>query len=133
MSNKDEITVGCKVKKEVAEELRIEAAESGIGVNTLLRKIIANRHTDDVLREISFLYDIDTEKLLKNIQWMLGAEKLFVKDGKLKWNPKAMNPEYISLDDKIDLMNVSDREKDRIKRMIADNLDKMSRSDDLWA
>lgn len=89
------------------------------------------REVFEEINEISFLYGIREEALIKNVRFLLDSGKLFVKDGRLKWNPKAMTPEYFSLDDKVDSMKVSEREKDRIKKMVADNLDKMGRSDDL--
>ena len=86
------------------------------------------------LKEISFIYDIDAESLVKNIGWMLEQGKIFVGDGSLKWNPKAKNPDYISLDDRIDLMNISEREKDRIKRQILSELERMvNGGTDDWA
>lgn len=130
------ITVTTKVDEIEYERLKMIASSKGMSLcgyfKSLCEKEIEGKSDiEDGLNEIAFLYDIDGENLVKNVRWMLDSGKIFVKDGRLHWNPLAMNPEYISLDDKVDLMNLSNREKDKLKRTIADNIEKMARQDDI--
>ena len=124
-TNKTKI-VGLRLENEVAEYFKNK------NLKEIVENIYKNRDSEalsDEFNQIEFLYDIDRETLIKNIRWLLDAEKLFVMDGHLKWNPTAVNPEYFSLDDKIDAMNISEKEKVALKHKIAESLVQMNRQD----
>lgn len=133
MANKDEITVSTKLNIEIADRLKEQAREQGCGVNHLIKRMVMeslNPKSDIGLADICFLYDVNEDILIKNIQWLFDSKKLYMQDGRLRWNPRHLDPEFFSLDDKVEALNVSEKEKSRIKRNIAENLEKMAKADD---
>lgn len=124
MAGKNKITIGCKVDKEIAEKLRERVAGEGKSLNSYLKELVEGESDlGKELTEIAFLYEIDGEKLVKNVRWLLDSGKLFVKDERLCWNPLAMNEGYVSVDDKIDSMKLSEKEKNRLKNEILSTLE----------
>ena len=124
MAGKNKITIGCKVDKEIAEKLRERVAGEGKSLNSYLKELVKGESDlGKELTEIAFLYEIDGEKLVKNVRWLLDSGKLFVREGHLCWNPLAMNEGYVSVDDKIDSMKLSEKEKNRLKNEILSTLE----------
>lgn len=121
------------VTKVVSIRLRNEVAEyfKDKDLREILEQVYENGGSlSDQLNEIAFLYDINGENLVKNVRYLLDSGKLFVREGRLCWNPLMMNPEYMSVDDRIDSLKISDKEKDRIRQAIISNLESMTRQDD---
>lgn len=86
MPKRDEITVGCKVNKEIAKILKEKAVEQGVGVNTLLKEMISgslNSDVEDTLLAITFLYDIDPQDLVVGVKELLDKGELMIKDGQV--------------------------------------------------
>lgn len=83
MPKRDEITVGCKVNKEIAQKLRDRASQQGVGVNTLLKEMIngsLNSEVEDMLLAISFLYDVDVQDLVVGVKELLDNGELIIKE-----------------------------------------------------
>lgn len=130
------ITVTTKVNEEEYEQIQSLAEQKGMSMSGLLKSLCmkaieGDSEVMDEITQMCFLYDIRDIALVKNIRTLLDRGKIFIVNGSMKWNPLAMNPDYISLDDMIDLMKISDREKDRLKRKIASELERIARQDDL--
>lgn len=128
------ITVTTKVSEEESERLKDRAREKGMSLSGYL-KSLCNKDLEqggameDQLNEIAFLYDIDGENLVKNVRWLLDSGKLFTKEGKLCWNPKATNPEYVSVDEAIDGLKAPEWKKNKYKQDILKSLN-LDRNDD---
>ena len=134
------ITVTTKLDEEEFKAIVGIAKMKGESVCGLLKRLCRAEITEGStaetigstgLSEISNLYEIEEEKLVKNVKFLLDSGKLHVVDGKMKWNPMAMTGEYFSLDDKIELMGISEIEKNRLKKRIAETLDRISGTDDI--
>ena len=114
------------VTKVVSIRLRNEVAEyfKDKDLREILEQVYENGGSlSDQLNEIAFLYDINGENLVKNVRWLLDSGKLFVREGRLCWNPLVMNEGYVSVDDKIDSMKLSEKEKNRLKNEILSTLE----------
>lgn len=113
------------ITKVISVRLRNEVAEyfADKDVKGILEQISEGSSLESELNEIAFLYEIDAGKLVKNVRWLLDSGKLFVKDERLCWNPLAMNEGYVSVDDKIDSMKLSEKEKNRLKNEILSTLE----------
>ena len=124
-------TITVRIDHNTVDALEQEAKRDNVSRSEITQRALESylSGAENNLNEINFLYDIDKENLIKNIRWLLDAGKLFVVDGHLKWNPAAVNPEYFSLDDKIDAMNISEKEKVALKHKIAESLVQMNRQD----
>lgn len=122
--------ISVRISFELIDEIENRAKLEQVSRSEIAEKAFKQYLSDDGIQEMCFLYDVDRENLLKNIRWLLDSGKLFVKDGRLRWNPMARNPEYFSLDDIIDQMNVSDSERERLKRTIANNLNQVTGNDE---
>lgn len=122
------ITVTTKVNEDECERLKEIAVGHGMSLSGYLKSLCEKElkqdsSMQDQLNEIAFLYDINGENLVKNVRWLLDSGKLFVREGRLCWNPLAMNEGYISVDDKIDSMKLSEKEKNRLKSEILSTLE----------
>lgn len=126
------ITVTTKLNMEEYEFLKDYVDFQGKTVNAFLKEVILRElgtEKDDKIDEICRLYEIDKKNLFKSVQWLLDSKKLHVVDGRLKWNPRAIDEEYFSIDDEIDRMNLSPKEEKRLKQEIRDNLRRMVNND----
>ncbi len=135
MANKEEISVGCKVDRTTAEKLKEKARERGIGVNSLLREMIKESFRPKVdergmMNELCFMYDIDEDEIERGIKYLFKSGNIRVVNRKMQWNPRVVSEDYVSIDEKIDTMNVKEYEKKRLKQKIVDNLEAMLRIDD---
>ena len=129
MPNKNKITIGTKVDREFADYLKEKALKENKSLGDLVREgLKGERQTYEEesvaskIIELAFMYDVDAEKLLSNLGYLLESGKLFVSGGKILWNPLRKNPEYVSVDEAIDNMNVPEWRKKSLKESILKNL-----------
>lgn len=140
MPTKDSIVVSVRIKREEAERLKERAEYKGKSLGELLKEGIGKVEKDvkedsiaSKINELAFVYDIDAEKLLTKLENLLGSGKLYVENGNIEWNPTKKNPEYVSVDERIDELKVSEKEKDRLKESIISNFGYLMNKEDNWA
>ena len=134
------ITVTTKLDEEEYKAIVGIAKMKGESVCGLLKRLCRAEITEGStaetigsteLSEICHLYNIKEESLIKDVKFLLDSGKIHISDGKMMWRPMAMTAEYFSLDDKIELMGISEKEKNRLKKRIAETLDRISGTDDI--
>lgn len=136
MPSKDNVTISTKMNKDFVEHMKMKAASEGKSLGRLVREALEGERREyegerieGKIAEICFLYDMTPSGVLNAVESLLEQGKLFLKDGKLCWNPNKRNPDYISIDDDIDRMGLSPKEVNRLKQEIRDNLRRMVNND----
>lgn len=137
MPSKNVISIGAKIELSFMEYLRNKALQENKSMSELVREALNGDRKAyeydkiaEKLQEITFLYDVTPEKIVSAIDYLLANGKLHVIDGKIHWNPTNYNSEYISVDEAIGMLQISEREKDQLKHKIIENLQAMIRQDD---
>ena len=80
-----------RVSEEMGERILQESFEQGVSASEYVRgKISVTQNSENPLekemRNISFVYGIEPEELLKGVKGLLNSELLIVKNGVLGWN-----------------------------------------------
>ena len=99
-------------------------------ISEAIREMFESDAKYEPLREMAFLYDTSEETLMEIMRYLLDSEHIYFVDGKIKWSQMYKNPDYPSVDDRIDVMNLSEGQKIQLKRNIIQNLDSASTQDD---
>lgn len=128
MSNVSQV-ISARVSNEIAEYVKEQGGNKSRFIEDALRSYRDGVKTSG-LEEICFAYGIREEALIKNVEFLLGSGKLHVVNGRVSWMPKAQTSDFFSLDEKVEEMEMSDAEKDRLKRTIAASLDRIAQADD---
>ena len=118
------ITVSTKLTVEEFEDLQRYATFNEMSVCGLMKKVVLRELHGDLeeIKRVSESYEIEIKQISKLVGWLFDTGKVFRTENGLGWNPKAMTEDYFSLDDKIEQMDLSDMEKDRLKKRIASSL-----------
>lgn len=123
-----EIPANCiEVSEKRYKTLVEEATECDLSVGELLEEKL--EFNEDELDDLCRAYGLKKDVLIKNIGFLIKSEKIQFKDGKMVWNPFNMTDEFFSIDDKIELMKISEREKQKVRQTVADNLDRIAGND----
>lgn len=124
----NKITVGCKVEIEVADRLKERARERGESLNCYLKQIIedvpAPTMYEEELARMARVLGTDEFTLLEVVDYLITEKKLYRNDkGKLSIKGMVADPDYLSVDDIVDNMSLTDKEKNRLKQDIISSLE----------
>jgi len=78
-----------RVSEEMSERILQESSEQGISASEYVRErlsFVTQNSLEMEMRNITFVYGIEAEELLKGIKGLLNSELLIVRDGVLGWN-----------------------------------------------
>ena len=118
------ITIGTKVTTEEYEEIQTYATFNDVSAGRLIKKVVLREIRGDLteIERVCEERNLEIKQVSKLVGWLFDTGKVFVTERGIGWNPKAMTEEYFSIDEKIEQMDLSDIEKDRLKKRIASSL-----------
>jgi hypothetical protein len=113
--------------------LRDEASMTGLSLSEVIRGKLTGWNVglfDEIAEEIG----TDAGHLAKIFRFLLDKELIYRdEEGKFRYQNKVIEEDYISVDEVIDALEVTDKKKDEMKRRVIESLYDMDKGTEDWA
>ena len=126
-------TLRVRVNSEQMKMLRDEASMTGLSLSEVIRGKLTGWNVglfDEIAEEIG----TDVGHLAKIFRFLLDKELIYRdEEGKFRYQNKVIEEDYISVDEVIDALEVTDKKKDEMKRRVIESLYDMDKGKEDWA
>lgn len=126
-------TLRVRVSSEQMKMLRDEASMTGLSLSEVIRGKLTGWNVglfDGIAEEIG----TDVGHLAKIFRFLLDKELIYRdEEGKFRYQNKVIEEDYISVDEVIDALKITDKKKDEMKRRVIESLYDMDKGTEDWA
>lgn len=126
-------TLRVRVSSEQMKMLRDEASMTGLSLSEVIRGKLTGWNVglfDGIAEEIG----TDVGYLAKIFRFLLDKELIYRdEEGKFRYQNKVIEEDYISVDEVIDALEITDKKKDEMKRRVIESLYDMDKGTEDWA
>lgn len=126
-------TLRARVSSEQMKMLRDEASMTGLSLSEVIRGKLTGWNVglfDGIAEEIG----TDVGHLAKIFRFLLDKELIYRdEEGKFRYQNKVIEEDYISVDEVIDALEITDKKKDEMKRRVIESLYDMDKGTEDWA
>lgn len=126
-------TLRVRVSSEQMKMLRDEASMTGLSLSEVIRGKLTGWNVglfDEIAEEIG----TDAGHLAKIFRFLLDKELIYRdEEGKFRYQNKVIEEDYISVDEVIDALEITDKKKDEMKRRVIESLYDMDKGTEDWA
>lgn len=126
-------TLRVRVNSDQMKMLRDESNMTGLSLSEVIRGKLTGWNVglfDEIAEEIG----TDVGHLAKIFRFLLDKELIYRdEEGKFRYQNKVIEEDYISVDEVIDALEVTDKKKDEMKRRVIESLYDMDKGTEDWA
>lgn len=126
-------TLRVRVSSEQMKMLRDEASMTGLSLSEVIRGKLTGWDVglfDGIAEEIG----TDVGHLAKIFRFLLDKELIYRdEEGKFRYQNKVIEEDYISVDEVIDALEITDKKKGEMKRRVIESLYDMDKGTEDWA
>ena len=126
-------TLRVRVSGEQMKMLRDESNMTGLSLSEVVRGKLTGWSVglfDGIAEEIG----TDVGHLAKIFRFLLDKELIYRdEEGKFRYQNKVIEEDYISVDEVIDALEITDKKKDEMKRRVIESLYDMDKGTEDWA
>ncbi len=126
-------TLRVRVSSEQMKMLRDESSMTGLSLSEVARGKLTGWNVglfDGIAEEIG----TDVGHLAKIFRFLLDKELIYRdEEGKFRYQNKVIEEDYISVDEVIDALEITDKKKDEMKRRMIESLYDMDKGTEDWA
>ncbi len=126
-------TLRVRVSSEQMKMLRDESSMTGLSLSEVARGKLSGWNVglfDEIAEEIG----TDVGHLAKIFRFLLDKELIYRdEEGKFRYQNKVIEEDYISVDEVIDALEITDKKKDEMKRRMIESLYDMDKGTEDWA
>ena len=140
-------TLRVRVGSEQMKMLRDESSMTGLSLSEVVRgKLIgwnvglSDGMTEEISTDVGLFDEIaeemgtDVGHLAKIFRFLLDKELIYRdEEGKFRYQNKVIEEDYISVDEVIDALEITDKKKDEMKRRVIESLYDMDKGTEDWA
>ncbi|MDT3387619.1 MAG: hypothetical protein LIR46_07675 [Bacteroidota bacterium] len=128
-------TLRVRVSGEQMKMLRDESNMTGLSLSEVVRgKLIQQEWNVGLFDGIAEEIGTDVGHLAKIFRFLLDKELIYRdEEGKFRYQNKVIEEDYISVDEVIDALEITDKKKDEMKRRVIESLYDMDKGTEDWA